>query len=246
MDARHWLEQLRAELVRRELPLVYVQRFVDELTDHITDSTEDSMRKDAHESPAACAALGDPTEIAAQAASHYQARTFAGRHPVWSFVVLPIVALPALWVASAAISLLAGESLGYLFASFWPWMKESHPRMIALCVVGWLWVYVAPAMLSAIVFSRLARRAAVNWRWSMAACAGLALVGSLVVVDIIPRQNNVPGTGRFLMDPLYKAPSLTFYQLLQMLAPLAVGTYLSWHWTGRAFVGPFRRERAVA
>ena len=40
---REWLNQLQAALARQKLPPFYVERFVAELSDHITDSLEDAV-----------------------------------------------------------------------------------------------------------------------------------------------------------------------------------------------------------
>ena len=47
MDAPQWLNELRAELARHNLPPFYVERLVSELSDHFTDFMEDRMSTDA-------------------------------------------------------------------------------------------------------------------------------------------------------------------------------------------------------
>ena len=83
----------RAELARRKLPPLYVERFVSELSDHLTDWREDRMSTDAKDLHGVFERLGSPGQVAASAAQEYRRARFSRRHPVLMFVVLPLVAL---------------------------------------------------------------------------------------------------------------------------------------------------------
>ena len=79
MDARHWLEQVRDKLAERELPPFYVERLVEELSDHLHDFMEDPMSTDAKDLRGLARHLGVPAELAATAASEYRKQRFSRR-----------------------------------------------------------------------------------------------------------------------------------------------------------------------
>jgi len=76
---------LRHELLRRRLPRFYVHRAVREYADHFHDIIREGVSDDSSASR-----LGDPTTLAAQLATEYRARHFAGRHPWLVFALAPI------------------------------------------------------------------------------------------------------------------------------------------------------------
>src|SRR5882672_2136870 len=103
MPDQGWLEALRGDLARRGLPAGYVNRFLQALEDHIEDVSqerEESMRTDAEVAESVSALeerLGGREKLADQAAAEYRRANFAGRHPVWTFVVAPVPALILCW-----------------------------------------------------------------------------------------------------------------------------------------------------
>ncbi len=93
MKKQPWLEQLDAQLKRLALPWNYRRRIVAELQEHAADIL--SERSDAHCDIAAASELltrrlGEPEHVAATVFERYTKRSFLGRHPAWSFWVLPI------------------------------------------------------------------------------------------------------------------------------------------------------------
>ncbi|KKK68260.1 hypothetical protein LCGC14_2945860, partial [marine sediment metagenome] len=117
--------------------------------------------------------------------------------------------------------------LDWFLPEFRPWMHASQAGTIALIIVSWLWVFVVPAVFAVVYFDRLVRRANLSWRWLLAACVGLTLVSSLIVVHIVPSQSGVPGMGIFAfgLGPWYGP---TIYQSIQVFVPLAIGVWLTW------------------
>ena len=91
MDAPHWLHELRAELARRKLPPLYVERFVSEMSDHFSDCMEDRMSTDAKDLHGVFQRLGTPGDVARSAAHEFRQARFSRRHPVLMFVVLPVL-----------------------------------------------------------------------------------------------------------------------------------------------------------
>ena len=75
-----WLDDVRQRLARqRVLPPSYVQRFVEELSDHLDDLKEESMEVDA------ISRLGEPEQVADAAVAAYRRRSSPGRHPTVTF-----------------------------------------------------------------------------------------------------------------------------------------------------------------
>ena len=98
----HWLKRLDAQLRKHHLPAGYRARLLDELADHLSELEQETASMDA---PLLLEErLGTPSELAAQARSEFDRRTFAGRHPVLTFGVAPVFGVLAtvvvtLWLA---------------------------------------------------------------------------------------------------------------------------------------------------
>ena len=110
MDAQQWLNQLQAALARQKLPPFYVERLVAELSDHITDSLEDRMSTDAKDLRHFTSPLGTPAAVAAAAIGEFRKRRFSTRHPILTFVVLPIVWPVVGWIAAVLVFVLVGDA----------------------------------------------------------------------------------------------------------------------------------------
>jgi hypothetical protein len=229
VDARQWLSQVRAELVRRRLPPLYVERLVSELSDHLTDLMEDRMSTDAKDLHGVFQRLGTPGHVAASAAGEYRKARFSRRHPLLMFVVLPLVALPLLWVASVVSIILTVKLLGIETGkvstdqSVWQWANAAVPYL----VVG---LMVIPVALAATYFCYLARRAGVSWKWSLAACGLLAVLGGAAMTQFALPTEHSQGSLSFGFG-VSAHPSAS--QMLQFLLPLAIGGWAAWRQFGR-------------
>lgn len=231
MDAQHWLRELRAELARRRLPPQYVERFVLELSDHVTDFQEDRMSTDAKDLHGVFDRLGAPGQVADSAAKEYRKGRFSRRHPVLMFAILPILSLPFLWAAYAIAMLLAAKALGLetgklgvesgqvdTSTAAWQWANACAPFF----VVG---LVLVPVGLATAFFSYLARRAGVSTRWIVALSFVLALVGGLATSQfVLPTETS---QGRLMVGfGIGLHPSAL--QGLQFLLPLAIGGWAAW------------------
>src|SRR5262245_39866446 len=102
MDSRPWPEQLRQNLRQQNLPPAYIDRLIEELTDHALDTQAENKSMDAQ---FAFARLGNTDKIADAAGHEFRRRTFAGRHPWIMFVVSPILIAPlAFFLFALALS----------------------------------------------------------------------------------------------------------------------------------------------
>src|SRR5262245_43155477 len=98
----HWLKRLDAQLRRHDLPAGYRARLLEELADHLSELEQETASMDA---PLLLEErLGTPRELAAQARSEFDRRTFAGRHPVLTFGVAPVFAVIATLFATLFLS----------------------------------------------------------------------------------------------------------------------------------------------
>lgn len=234
---------LYAELVRRGLPTGYARRTADELEDHRADLIADARSWDPTEAQAiAEERLGETRALASTIAAEYRRRSWFGRWPLVSFVLLPIPSLVLSWVLAylplAGFAIVA-DSLG--------WMREYRPSVALQALIGegaLFGVLVAVPALVAFAWSRIAARCALPWPYAASACLILALfVGSGFYGEL--RPNAVPGEGQLLVScPAFIGHAdgdLQFLQhpkqLLQYGAPVAAA--------GLAFLLNRRRLRAA-
>jgi len=226
MDCRQWLESLREEFARRKLPPLYAERMISELTDHFHDFMEDYMGKVARESRELDRGsleqnLGSPADIGAAAAEQCRRQRFDGRHPFFVFAVLPIVSLTVL---SLSLMVAVGLLLNALVPEGATPDAGTEPAWIypvaraAIC--GFV---IFPAIGLAMLLCRSARKAALGWKWPLAACLLLALISGSAFSIIRPKTADKPGV---LIVGVGTPSSTTIgFQLAQLLAPLAIGAW---------------------
>lgn len=225
MDAQRWLHELRAELARRKLPPLYVERFVLELSDHLTDCMEDRMSTDAPDLRGAFRRLGTPGQVASTAAGEYRKQKFSRRHPVLMFVVLPIVAVPLLWFVKVASVVLLIKVLN---------VKEGTvvgPLAGQAILYAFVFATIVPVTVAAAFFCRMALRAGANWKWLLAACGILAVVGGAAVTQMTLPTATSRGSLR-LGFGISTHPSPA--QIAQFLAPLAICGWAIWRQVSRS------------
>jgi hypothetical protein len=228
VDALLWLNELRAELARRKLPPLYVERFVLELSDHFSDCMEGRMSTDAKDLHGVFQRLGSPGQVASSAAQEYRRAKFSRRHPVLMFVLMPVLSLPLLWCMSIAAVVLMAKLLGIesgnaTTGAAWRAVDAAVPHL----VVG---LMVVPVAVAAAFFCRVAGRAGVSWRWSLAACCLIAVLGSAAMTHFVLPTETTKGTLTFGFRLALKP---TASQALQFLAPMAICGWAMWRQVGR-------------
>jgi len=181
MDAQQWLNQLQAALARQKLPPFYVERLVAELSDHITDSLEDRMSTDAKDLRHFTSPLGTPAAVAAAVIGEFRKRRFSTRHPVLAFVVLPVLSLVLGWIAAVLLFVLGAQAILWLNGE----SGERFPQWLVACLPVLTGAFVlAPIAVVAALVCRVASRAAISWKWPLAACVLVALVGGTALFDV--------------------------------------------------------------
>jgi hypothetical protein len=228
MEQAPWLEQVRRELMRRGLPARYVKRLVSELTDHIHDCTEDFMSMDAQDLRWLGERMGRPGELAEAATEEFRRRGFCGRHPLLAFGVLPAVALFGLWLACVIGIVLTLNLIGLVHRGSNP-PSNTLPPIVEQFRYAIPWVVssviVVPSIAAAGFFCWLARRNAVGWKWSLAACTIVAVLTGLLHVQLqLPVP---PAHGHLTVGLAFKRfPSVA--QFLQFAIPMAIGAWVAW------------------
>ena len=165
-----------------------MERLLSELSDHITDSLEDRMSTDAKDLRPFTSPLGAPSAVAAAAISEFRKRRFSTRHPILTFVVLPVLSLLVGWISVVLLFVLTASAIaklnGHSFERTPDWLVTLLPFVTGAAVL-------APIALVAALVCRVAGRAAIGWKWPVIACLLLAVVGGAALFDV-----KVPGVER--------------------------------------------------
>ena len=220
MDSRQWREALRVDLRRQNLPAAYIDRLVEELSDHLLDIQTENSSMDAH---SALACLGSPNNISAAAGQEFRRRTFVGRHPWLTFVASPFLVAPLAFVLFALsltvlLSLVGGalELAGRRFTD----NPLEDSILFAIAQAYNLLMRFAPFVIAAWFYCRLAKSSGRD-RWAIAACGILGLVAGLLVSRVTPATDKFYPSSWII--GLGYPPHL--HQLFQVLAPLAISAW---------------------
>lgn len=209
-----WFEQFKTRIARHGLPDDYVQRLMEELSDHWEDLMEESMSTIEN----ACARLGEPQDVAGAAVLAYRQRGYLGRHPAAATVVFGIspvlmLGLSALVVVLVAIQVaswlgIAGEGAGALGAT----SKVILSYGLKLLAIG------MPSLLLAVGYCKLASRQGLGRGWMLASCVVLAIVAAASGLQLTFAE--APGHGSVSLS--FGIRSAELLMLVQFVVPLAV------------------------
>lgn len=215
MENERLRNDYRSELERRGLPRAYVERLLSELDDHYTDLLEErstsmgAARKLQTEfgnegSNHAVERLGNPAQLALFAAEQYHARSFWGRHPAMTYLLLPLPLLLACCIGygllfraiSLCVLFVGTHALGWTDHTFanpsdFIWLQAG-----TLAFLSW-YVTVLPPLTAAWLLCRTYSRNSLDRRWPILGCALLAAVAGLFTVSY--RIAVEPNTGRFMV-----------------------------------------------
>lgn len=224
MEHQPWLDELRKELVRHQLPPHYAKRLLAELTDHFNDFKEDRMSTDAKNLESVVHQLGSPGDIGAAAAEQYRRQRFSGRHPFLVFAILPVISLPMLFVGLLfgvgwmLYLLLPDDTLGAIGGAEPDWVPFVFQTLVCAYII-------LTAIGLSLMLCRSARKAALGWKWPLASCLLLALLSGSVFTKVQAKSADKPG---MLLMGVGVPPGMTGSQVAQLVAPLAVGGWAIW------------------
>jgi len=106
MAVQSWLESVEQELVRSKVSVAYRERLLGELRDHVEDvyceERNRAMSAEAVQDGMLEARLGKPAEVASAAKKVGTKSYFARRHPLVTYLLIPIPALVLLWITYTA------------------------------------------------------------------------------------------------------------------------------------------------
>ena len=157
--------------------------------------------------------MGEPSELARFVGSEYRKRCFSQKHPVVMFAVMPVLLLLGIW---SALGLLA-YGIDSMFAEPADFAEPAESVALSLTeqliCYGVVWL---PVALTTVIFCRAAQRRRVGWRWSMLTAATLAIFPGMTV-RLSPSM---------LMIGL--VPMLSVTAVIQLMLPLAIGSWYSW------------------
>lgn len=221
-----WRENVIRELTRRKIPRAWQARLLEELDDHLSDLKEERMSTTAEQLQSPEDRLGVPHEIAAAAAAEYRKLGFFARRPVLTYFLLPIVAVPAAFVAFLLVAMpllsLSLDGAAWLLGAESHMLSSSAANGLVGTVV--LATRFVPFALLAWLFCLLARRHGRGWRCVLSACTVVAVYAALYSVTMQDRTEAQQGS---LMMSL-AIPPQKLSNILQAAVPLAVGLLFVW------------------
>ena len=230
MASPSWRSRLIEALQRQALPRAYVQRLVEELSDHAADLSLEEQSMEAQLD--LDARLGTPSQLAAVAVREFQRRTFAGRHPWLTFLAGPFVVVIATFVATLLLlvgfywllDVVLGAALGSSLSANEEMNTPPSAFEIGLMQSGNLVMRFVPFALSAWFFAALGRRCA-RPVWGVVACGIVAVlaISFLSVIDLPGPNNNL---GAWMMG--FSWGTIGLAQILQAAVPLALLGWLLW------------------
>ncbi len=196
MNGLHEFQELKAKLLKKGLPVRYVDRVVAELHDHLQTKRADGAMGHAA-SPADITPdviTGNVDELAETVYQKMRGSRFMGRHPVFSHVVLPLACFYGV-VAFLGVGITGLSWIGeYLNVDRY----VSQETQIAY---GWRFLtalfytlkFVIPVGLG-VAFCLFSRRSFCGYRWALVSCIALSLVSLPFCVMLDPYQASVSGT----------------------------------------------------
>lgn len=233
MNDQHWLDLVRQRLARQALSPVYVQRLIEELSDHLQDLKEENMETDAS------SRLGQPQQVANAAVIGYRRRSFLGRHPVAAFLVFAISPVVSLIGAFAVVfgacqlldAALPADDFGSFLRNLGPQGRRMLPYVLSVMFP------MIPCALGAVLHCKLARRLGLSGRWVGLSCAVMAVLGGVSIWTA--KFSEMPGQSclRFglgipvnIVDLPHMVTAVITnpLRLVQFLIPLAVGCWFFW------------------
>jgi hypothetical protein len=158
--------------------------------------------------------IGSPAELARTAAHEFRRRTYAGRHPLVTFVAAPLPTAALLLATLCAVFLLVLSATPESST-----VGDHVPTWAATVMQAIVWAMrCVPFVAGAVLFCHLAKRTLCGPRWSLVACALVAVLAGLFAVNLtLPTRG--PGSGMLTLGFVVPPGPM---QWLQALAPFAI------------------------
>ena len=191
---RDSIEQLRLRLVELGCPASRRQRMVREVAEHREDLLCALIAEGVTPAEAEARAeerLGDPRMLAENLMESVRQSSWCGRHRVFAFGVLPMLAFPLFWATVLCLNL----SLAYGFGFGWD-KKRLHaaagnPAIFPqLASVAYAADYLSIALVT-VALCLLASRAAVRKGWMLLGCLICAAYSVFLYTYVSPRNYTI-------------------------------------------------------
>lgn len=174
MSASRFSRELGAGLLARGLPLSYVRRTVAELGDHQRDLRDDFLAAGYSAEEAeqrACEAMGDVTRLSEELRDRLRSGTLLGRHPAWSFLLLPVLTFVLFAFLDTLIVVLLGALIKLCGMNYY-----QEPLRSILMSAFELLPFLT-CVLPAVVLCFMNRRCCCEIKWAGYACLLLGFLG---------------------------------------------------------------------
>lgn len=185
-----WFDIVDRRLRAQWLPLAYRRRVVQELKDHaeeILERCSESVRSTSEPESFLAQRLGDAEHVAARIEQSFRQRCFAGRHPVFTFLLCPIPLSLLIW-----LTVLVGALLPVIVLEIRGVDLCSPLLMTYVNLIFWLTLNVVPVII--VVFNTwLVLRSVGRWYALLSNGLLILFLGSLYITIRFPIQG--PGSG---------------------------------------------------
>jgi hypothetical protein len=225
MHDPNWLDELGGELRKAKLPHPYIARLMDELSDHLEDVLEENeMSKDALVSQTIAGRMGSATDVAGSATAEFRQASFWRRHPFLSFIALPILVVPILWIPGmAGVDLIAAAQNSWDFHTVSP--DRFSPGVLDLMRLCCVAATLLPAIAAGVFFAWLGARKGLQTRWPMIACAIVGLMSAATQVGFLMTPSAETNAWQTIAFGGWAGPGL-FLRLVKVALPLAVCAWI--------------------
>lgn len=191
MPSNDFTERLQRRLLELGCPKGRAGRLVREMADHREDLKQAALAEGLLEAGAETRAdvqLGDPHYLAEQLMVSLRRSSWWGRHSIVTFCLVPILAVPVLWVLALLAQMLVGAGVGYYwYGKKLPEAMKNpaifHYSALALHCMD----YVAVALVT-LFFCWWARRLLVGCTWMVIACGICSLYASFIWAKLTPHS----------------------------------------------------------
>lgn len=215
MNGQQLLKELKGKLLRKGMAPEYVNRLIQELSEHQEDLKSREFAE--HQDPRiadmmAARRLGGVDELADTICGRMRERTFIGRHPWVSYVLLPILAF-AVSMAVVGLGLSAVEWLRTLWTGE---VDTDAPRWAyrVLLVLSFFLKYGLTALIAYMV-CRAAMWTFCGIRWAAIGIMVFAVFTLFVSIHVLPPDESFPKRVQFQLgiampvDPVDHMPSFS-------------------------------------
>jgi hypothetical protein len=230
MANQRWLDEVRERLARQALPPAYIRRFMEELSDHFQDITEETMGTEAN----AWSRLGESNEVAEAAVRAYRRRSFLGRHPTAAFLVFgvsPVVSQIVLFIVSLLgirVVVMIADRLG-AFSDRGKYVPPSPMAVEAMSYAFGLMFVIVPSILVGVLYCKLAKRSGIGKKWALISCTMLAAMAMLpcwyvaIKADAAGHALVVAGLWLPFLRGNWCGYCSNILELLELAIPVAIG-----------------------